>query len=183
VEQLILTWFDWAVIGVVVVSTVMGFARGLLREASSLIAFAAAVTAAYLAILHLHEIVSPSLPADWPDWAKTAAIGGLAFILVYILAAWIGGSLAKVVHNTPEIGGLDRIFGLVFGLVRGVAVVVLFAFLTRLTVPESGLPDEVLNSKSYSHLKSAAIWLEERVPAAAQKASELVKVGLEEMPQ
>jgi membrane protein required for colicin V production len=179
-DQLALTWFDWAVVAVMAVSALMGFARGLLRETSSLIAFAAATVAAYFSVKYGMGLLGEFIPSDWPEWAGPLVVGAVAFSIVYIIAALIGGAIAGFVHNTPAIGGLDRIFGLVFGVTRGAAVLVLAVFLMRLTVPQSALPSDITTAMSYPHLEAASHWLEGMVPDAKLRVEEALQRGATE---
>jgi len=123
------TWFDFAALAVVGLSGVMAFARGLIREVFSIIAFiGAAIGAVFFADL-LRPLVERFTPLSGA--LASVAAGLLIFLIVFIAITVIASSLAKRTHQSTEIGSFDRAAGLAFGALRGVVVVGLFVLLIR----------------------------------------------------
>lgn len=164
--ELTLTWFDGLVIALVAVSALMGFARGFLREVTSLVAFAVAAAAAYYAVLNLQDVAAANLPQDWPPIAVNAILAVAVFSVAFVLAAWFGNSLAKAAHKTAEIGALDRIFGLAFGAARGAFAAAVGILLLRFIMPADAVPVGVLEAETFPYLSAAADWLEGLFPAS-----------------
>ena len=162
--EVTLTWFDGLVIALIAVSALMGFARGFLREVSSIVAFAVAAIAAYLAVLNLQDMAAEALPSDWPPAAVNAILAIVVFSVAFIIAAWIGNSLAKAAHKSAEIGALDRIFGLAFGAARGAFAAALGILIIRFIIPADATPTGVLEGATYPFLSAAADWLESFFP-------------------
>src|SRR5579864_7656965 len=110
-----MTWVDLVVLGVVALSAVLAFTRGLVREVLSLAAWAGAI---FIAIWALPR-VRPQFNAwfgtsPWVDPAAFAAVFIISLIVLMIISRW----LSALVRASP-ISGLDRTLGMVFGLVRG----------------------------------------------------------------
>lgn len=117
------TWFDFAALAILALSGVMAFARGLIREVFSVIAFIAAGIAAVV----FANLVSPFVKQFTPlsDTLAPLAAGLIIFLVVFIAITLITSTLAKTAHQSTEIGSFDRAAGLAFGILRGVLVVAL----------------------------------------------------------
>jgi membrane protein required for colicin V production len=126
-----MSWIDYVIIAVVVLSILLGALRGLVREFLSLAGW---VLAAVLS-LWFGADAAQSLPADWSPVARLA----LASVLIFVATVFAAGLLASVLGRLLKaagLGGTDRTLGAVFGLCRGLFAVValmLMAGLTQLT--------------------------------------------------
>ena len=114
-----MNWVDAVVIAIIVVSALLAFLRGFVRE---LLGIGAWVGAAAVAVWgyrswqprFLGWIGNPDL-AD-PAASPPCSLGAL--ILFSVLAGMLGG-----VVRMSLLGGLDRTLGIVFGLARGAVLV------------------------------------------------------------
>lgn len=124
-----LTWFDFAALAILGLSGVMAFARGLIREVFSVIAFIAAGIAAVV----FNGVATPFVEQYTPLSSVLAplAAGLLIFLVVFIGITLVTSTLAKSAHQSTEIGSFDRAAGLAFGVLRGVLVVALGVLLLR----------------------------------------------------
>lgn len=124
-----LTWFDFAALAILGLSGVMAFARGLIREVFSVIAFIAAGIAAVV----FNGAVTPFVEEYTPLSSVLAplAAGLLIFLVVFIGITLVTSTLAKSAHQSTEIGSFDRAAGLAFGVLRGILVVALGVLLLR----------------------------------------------------
>ena len=116
-----MNWVDLVVLGVILISGFLAFARGLVREALGLGAWA---IAAYVASPYgVFPMVQPWARMQVRDTAlaDTLAFIGV-FVIVLILLSLIAGAIAGAIRSSA-LGGLDRTLGLVFGLIRGAALV------------------------------------------------------------
>lgn len=125
-------WIDWLIIGVVTLSAVIGIWRGLIKElltaANIVIALIVAVTfREKLAILWADQIASPAMR----EFAAFLALF-IAVLIVGGLVSFVVGKLVRLTALNP----LDRILGLLFGVVRGVAAVMAVVMLIAPMVPE-----------------------------------------------
>lgn len=111
---------------VIIVSAVFGLMRGLIREVLSLVIWVSAL----LLGLAFADSVAGVLGLDLSAGLQTAI--GFAIVFVAVL---VGGALAQrffggLVKSTG-LTGTDRTLGLVFGTVRGAAVVLVALILLR----------------------------------------------------
>jgi membrane protein required for colicin V production len=114
------TAFDYIVIGIVVLSVLLGFARGFFRV---VVSFAAWVFAVILAI-HL----SPVLGVYFPELGGSPTARYLiAFTIVVIVVLMAGALLGWMLHRLARavgLGFLDRLLGGVAGVALGALIVV-----------------------------------------------------------
>lgn len=168
------TAFDVVVIAVLFVSAVMSLSRGLIREASSILSFVAGGAAAYTMLLLFRDQGREILPDTITPLVSDAILVVFGFLVAYILAAWIGGQVSKLIHSSPEIGTLDRIAGAVFGAARGGLAVILFVLLMQMMVHRDSTPGFIANSKTYPYADSAASWLRDHFPAFMRTAQDAI---------
>lgn len=119
-----LGWLDRIALGIVAIATLRGLWIGLLREAFSIGALAAAFVAVKLwtepaaAWLVEHAPFLSSLSERQSHVVSGALVGVLAAFVVVA----VGGFVRKRVHATP-LGWLDRLFGGALGSAEGALVV------------------------------------------------------------
>lgn len=165
-----LTAFDAIVIVLLILSTVMAFARGFMRELATLGAFIAALAAAYYARLFLRDTVVRFLPEDTPAWLPDLVLFLSFFLLVYVIVAWFGANLSRSIQGVEGVGFLDRITGAAFGFARGAVVLVFFVFLLRMALDQDRIPEWIRTAQTYSMLESGADYVEESAPVLSHSA-------------
>ncbi len=119
---------DYVVIVAILISAIVGAARGFLREA---IAFGAWLIALFLA-WHFSDLIGPHLGGLMSDsevrpWAARIII----VVLVLLLGAGIGAMLGHFVRLSI-FSGMDRLLGFAFGLLRGFVLLGVFVILGQL---------------------------------------------------
>ncbi len=124
-----MTWLDYAVLGTVGVSVAWGTWRGLLREVISILGWVIAFLAASLFAGPLSE----SMPAFIPGHQLKVISAYLAIFALSLLLASLAGLLISRLAKAAGLGGLDRMLGALFGALRGILVVLVFALLAGLT--------------------------------------------------
>jgi membrane protein required for colicin V production len=162
-EALGLNYFDAAALAIVAVSGIMAFARGLLREVFSIVAFIGAGIAA----IYGRGLVTPIVDGIFqPPILGEIVAAGVIFLVVFILITIATSLVAKAVHQSTEIGALDRAAGLVFGIARAVLVLALFVLLMRhiTGAPQAPMPNWLTQARSYPILNQAAVALETVIP-------------------
>lgn len=123
-----MAWFDYGVLGVLGLSLVLGALRGLMREMVSL--------AGWIAAFMLATGFSGIVAAQMPESLGPVLSGLLAFLLVFIgvlVVSGVAGILLSLLVRAAGLGLPDRSLGAAFGLVRGLAIVLLVVFLAGLT--------------------------------------------------
>lgn len=120
---------DLAAIGVIVGSVGWGIWRGFTREVMSLAGWILAFLAANAAGGPLGEMLPGSMAS-----AEVRVL--IAFVVVFVLvliAATLVGMLLSKFLKAAGLSGVDRTLGGLFGLARGVVILVAFAVVTGLT--------------------------------------------------
>jgi membrane protein required for colicin V production len=173
-----LTWFDFAALVVLGLSGVMAFARGLIREVFSIIAFIGGAIAAVFFAGMLSPLVEGVTPLSGA--LASVAAGLLIFLVVFIVITVITSTVAKQAHQSTEIGSFDRAAGLAFGVLRGVLVVSLFVLLMRQSGPEDRtgpadpMQDAVRVARTYPIYDGVARALEAVLPQARQRTRDMI---------
>jgi membrane protein required for colicin V production len=122
-------WVDYVIIGIIALSSIIGLARGLIREVLALAIWITALLAAWFFYRPVSAHLQPWL--ETPSLQMGAAVV-LIVVVVLILGALLGWILSLLVEKTG-LTGTDRLLGMVFGAGRGAVVVALLVFLASLT--------------------------------------------------
>jgi membrane protein required for colicin V production len=115
-----MTVVDIVVIFVIVVSALFGILRGFVKESVSLIKW---VLATWIAATFAPKL-TPLLPID-SEAASQATAFGLLFVTVLIIGAVVSFVFVQFVKKTG-LSGADRVFGFLFGFLRGGVIIVVF---------------------------------------------------------
>jgi len=111
-----LTSFDWFLVVVVAVSTLLAFRRGIIRVLFSLGGLIAGIVLAGWNYMRLAEWLHRwivSVPA-------AEILGFLAIVVGVMLAASVLATIVRRTARAVGLGFVDRLLGAGFGLVRGV---------------------------------------------------------------
>ena len=158
--------FDYIAGAVLLVSGLMGFARGATREITTVIAFVFAAVVAVFALRFTGPIARHAIHTPWI--ANTAAIL-ILFILAYIVLRMIGGALTRTVRQTA-LSGLDRGLGFAIGLVRGLVVIGVFALLINAATPPERMPAWITGARIYPLAEAAGAVLRTFAPKGLKVA-------------
>jgi membrane protein required for colicin V production len=155
-----ITLLDIVLIAVMLVSGLLAMVRGFMREVLSITAWvlAAAVT------LYSYGKLLPYAKQYFNNdiVAAVAVIGGL-FLGTLLVVSVLTIKVSDMVLDS-RVGALDRTLGFLFGLGRGlVIVVVAFQFFTWL-VPDRSQPNWVKSAKSRVVLAGTGQWLMSMLP-------------------
>ena len=124
-----MTVIDIVVLAIVGISIVLGVFRGLVREVLSVVAWVAAFLVA--------NLLAPEAAKLLPQAMASEEIRLLVSFVVVFIVALIGLSvlaiLASKLVKVVGLGPADRAVGGVFGLVRGMLVVMILVLLAGLT--------------------------------------------------
>ncbi|MEZ5996434.1 MAG: CvpA family protein [Hyphomonadaceae bacterium] len=172
------TWFDFAALVVLGLSGVMAFARGLIREVFSIIAFIGAAIAAVFFAGMLRPLVESFTPLSGP--LASVAAGLVIFLVVFVIVTVVTSTVAKTAHQSTEIGSFDRAAGLAFGILRGILVVSLFVLLMRQTSAENPsatdpMQDAIRGARTYPIYDGVASALEAVLPQARDRARDMIE--------
>ena len=114
-----MTGADVLIILVVLGSTLIGLLRGFVREAVSLVFWIAAIWAAW----KFGPLVEPHLGGLLADPSVAPWVGRLCVLVLVLLLGWLVGMLLSYFTRSLGLGGMDRVIGLMFGILRGMVLV------------------------------------------------------------
>ena len=157
-----MNWIDYTILGVLGLSVLVGLWRGLVSEVLALVIWIAAFWAAWL----LGPTVSAHLEAISHPALRVAAGYALCFVLVLVLGALLRFLIHRLLVSTG-LSGTDRLFGMVFGLARGVLLVCVLVFLCQFTTFTRERPWRA--SLLLPPFQSATIWLGQQVPPSVRE--------------
>lgn len=119
---------DYVILAAILISALSGAVRGFLREAVALAAWIIALFIAW----HFSDLIEPHLGgllagSQVKPWAARVII----VLLVLLVGAFVGATLSHFVRLSI-FSGMDRLLGLVFGLLRGLLLLGVFVILGQL---------------------------------------------------
>lgn len=124
-----MTLFDLAIVGVIALSALLAFVRGVIRELIALIAWVVGLVGAIA--------FTPTVGSWIPDFGGHPVLRYvIAFALILIGALLVGALIAYPLSRAVRVLGLgfvDRFLGSIFGLARGLLLVLAFVLVAGLT--------------------------------------------------
>lgn len=155
-----MNWVDLAAACVVVLSGIVGLARGLIREVLGIGAWVAAAAIALYAFPYAEPIARQHIAE--PNIAFVSAYA-VPFVLSLVVFWLVARSVSGVVRASA-LGGLDRTLGLVFGFARGAALLAVCYILAGTVQPVPLWPPAVLEARSLPVIFEIAAWTANQVP-------------------
>ena len=165
-----MTKFDYIVLGLLLISALVGFARGAARE---FVAVAALIGGAAAAIFGLHHVEPVADHLLHTHWFAVAASLLVLFLAGYIVVRLIGAALVRHVHGTNVLGALDRTAGLLIGLVRGLVVLGALKLMFVATTPVDLQPRWITHARTWPLAANMGRLLETLAPKGLNAAGRL----------
>jgi membrane protein required for colicin V production len=154
-----MTAADLAVVAVILLSGLLAFFRGLVREVLSIAGWVGAAAATLYGFRPLQPVVRKLVGIDLLGDILTAA--GL-FVVALVLISVLSHSLALRVRGSA-LSAVDRSLGFVFGLIRGAVVVCIANLALGIMMPDSQ-PDWLRNAKSRPAIERGTELLKSLIP-------------------
>lgn len=154
-----ITLLDILLLVVMLISGLLAMIRGFMREILSIAAWAIA------ALVTLYSYSSALPIAQGYFSSKTVATGvtiGSIFLITLLIVSIVTVRISDMILDS-RVGALDRTLGFLFGLGRGLLVVVVAYVFFNWLVPVRQ-PEWVSNAKSVVVLKSTGNWLLNQLP-------------------
>jgi len=126
---------DLAMLALIALSAIVGAVRGLTFEVLSLLGW----VAAWFAAVWLGPLLAPHLPIGTPG-SPLNGLAAFACAFLIVLVLWgLGARAVSALVRKTLLRPVDRLLGAVFGLVRGVLVLLVLAMVVSYT-PASASP-------------------------------------------
>ncbi|MCB1556202.1 MAG: CvpA family protein [Alphaproteobacteria bacterium] len=167
--------FDIVVLAVLLISAVIAFLRGFIREVLTIFGVVGGILVAFLTGPFLSPIVrgwmvgenteDPGLflgVVPYTIVADFIAYGGV-FILVVGILSFISHMLAGWAKDSG-LGALDRTLGVVFGLLRGVFLLAVLYLPVYMMVDQDARDSWFGDSKTRLYVESASGWVRHFIP-------------------
>lgn len=153
---------DWLILTIVLISALISIKRGFVKEMLSLASWFSAFVIArifsgHLDVLLVQWIETPS--------ARYGAAFGILFAATLIIGAMINNLVGELVKVTG-LAGTDRMFGVVFGVSRGLILVIAAIYGLQMT-PLSKDP-WWQESFLIPHFEIMVAWSKDILPGAAE---------------
>jgi membrane protein required for colicin V production len=159
-----ITLLDIGLIVIMLVSGLLAMVRGFMREILSIIAWILAAGATLYAYSKLLPLAKQYFNNDIV--ATVAVIAGV-FLVTLLVVSILTVRVSDMVLDS-RVGALDRTLGFLFGLGRGLIIVVVAYMFFDWLVPDRSKPDWVLHAKSRVVLSSTGEWLKDQLPENAE---------------
>jgi membrane protein required for colicin V production len=138
-------WLDVILILVMLISAFLAWQRGLTREMLTLIALAVgALIALFFYQLYrerVRALIGPPVLAD-------LLLTGIVFLIVLLILGVVFGYLFPHLPPHGRAGAVDRTLGFIYGLIRGLLLVVIAYEVTVALTPKETLPHWVTEARS-----------------------------------
>jgi membrane protein required for colicin V production len=157
-----ITVLDLILLVVMLISALLAMVRGFMREVLSIVSWGVAAVAAFFALPRLSPLVKQFF-GTLGDSAVSIIVGGSVFLLTLLIVSILIVRISDMVLDS-RIGALDRSLGFVFGLGRGLIIVVVAFLFFAWLVPDRSQPDWVRSAKSKVVLQGTGQWLMSMLP-------------------
>lgn len=167
-----MNWFDYAIVATLALSILVGLWRGFVGEVLALLCWVLAFWIAWLFGPMLAEQFSGAISV--PS-VRVLLAYALCFVAVLVGGAIVSYLMRKLVSGSG-LSGTDRLLGMVFGLVRGFALVVLVVMLMKFTPVVRD--DWWLASKMLPTFDKGAQWVTSYLPDSVARYLEPVAAAV-----
>jgi membrane protein required for colicin V production len=158
--QMPITLLDIILLLVMLVSGLLAMIRGFMREILSIGSWGVAA----LVTLYSYPRVLPLAKQYFASDSVAAAVsaGGI-FLGTLLIVSIITARISDMVLDS-RVGALDRTLGFLFGLARGLVIVVVAFLFFAWLVPDRSQPEWVRSAKSKLVLQNTGQWLMSMLP-------------------
>lgn len=155
-----ITLLDIILIGVMLISALLAMIRGFMRE---ILSIASWVIAAGVTLYSFTKLLPFAKTYFNNDIVATAVVVGGTFLGTLLVVSIITVRFSDMVLDS-RVGALDRTLGFLFGLGRGLIIVVVAFLFFAWLVPDRSQPEWIRSAKSRVVLQGTGDWLISMLP-------------------
>ncbi|HEY8268266.1 MAG TPA: CvpA family protein [Xanthobacteraceae bacterium] len=155
-----ITLLDIVLLGVMLISGLLAMVRGFMREILSIASWVIAAGVTLYGYSRTVPLVKQYVSNDLV--ANGIAIGGL-FLCTLLIVSLVTVKVSDAILDS-RVGALDRTLGFVFGLARGLVIMVVAFLFFAWLVPANSQPDWAKNARSRVVLQGTGDWLLSMLP-------------------
>ena len=155
-----ITLLDVLLLVVMLISGLLAMIRGFMREVLSIAAWGIAAAVTLWAFPRVTPLAQTYFSSD--TLAKGVSIA-VVFLVTLLVVSIVTVRISDMVLDS-RVGALDRTLGFLFGLGRGLIIVVVAFLFFAWLVPPTKQPDGVRNAKSLEVLNKTGEWLQALLP-------------------
>ncbi|MEJ5216942.1 CvpA family protein [Cognatishimia sp. D5M38] len=163
------TIIDGVVAGVIILSALLAYSRGFVREGMAILGWVLAAVLAFVFAPQVEPLVKeiPVLGDYLADSCELAVIAAFAavFAVALVIVSLFTPLFASMVQQSA-LGGIDQALGFIFGVLRGILLVAI-AFFVYETVMVNQSIDMVDQSRSAQVFSRMTQQIEDRDPQQA----------------
>lgn len=161
------TLLDGGAIFILLLSGILAYSRGFIRELLSIAGWFIAAIVAFIFAPKFEPLIReiPGISSFLNGECELSMIASFAvvFAITLIIVAVFTPLFSNAIQRS-SLGGLDQGFGFVFGLVRGIVLILVLLILYDLIVPKESGFDIVEKSRTKAILSSVQIRTIEALP-------------------
>ena len=160
---------DGIVLATVVISSLLAYARGLVREVMAIVGWIVAAIAAFVFAPQVMPLVKeiPVVGSILADSCELSIIASFAavFAIALLIMSFFTPLLSPLI-NKSMLGKLDQSLGFIFGVIRGIALIAIgfFAYNTVLSAESFPMIDKSRSAQVFGDMATS---IEERNPERA----------------
>jgi membrane protein required for colicin V production len=163
------TWVDGGAAAIILISAILAYSRGLVREAMAILGWVGAAVLAFLfapaatPLVKELPVVGESL-ADSCELSVVAAFAGV-FAIGLIVAALFAPLFSNAIQRSA-LGGIDQGLGFLFGVLRGILLVAVAFIVYDRALANTSIPD-IDNSRTAKVFANFQASIDDAIPTDA----------------
>lgn len=154
------TIIDLVVAAIIVVSALLAYSRGLVREVMAILGWVAAAIVGFIFAPQVQPLVKEipvlgDMLADSCELSVIAAFAGV-FAVALIVVSFFTPLFSSLVQRSA-LGGVDQGAGFLFGVVRGILLIAIafFVYETVITTQSFTIVDESRSAQVFARMSAA----------------------------
>lgn len=145
--------FDGVVIATVLISAILAMVRGFLREVLALVSWVVAAVAAYFLYRPFSPVLETVIEDETMRYVASAAI---IFFVALIVASYVTMKISNMLVD-GRVNFIDRIMGFVFGVARGLLILVIAYIFLDGVITET--PPWIAEARTQPLMEDVEQWL------------------------